>query len=138
MSNHLQYSITGSDGEVIVEDLVTSVKQVLESFASVDWQAELQTEIEFGANGRLGWPAHTIIERSHDNFIMIVPSPYGLGGKYSFSNEKKKMFFLKTTEQETIEFEGLALKDAGPIMKNYILNKHEELLVLVGEVIKGP
>ena len=47
------------------------------------------------------------------------------------------MFFLKTTEQETIEFEGLVLKDAGPIMKNYILNKHEELLVLVGEVIKG-
>ena len=138
MSNHLRYSITGSDGEVIVEDLVTSVKQVLESFASVDWQAELQTEIEFGANAGLGWPAHITIERSHDNFIMIVPSPYGLWGKYSFSNEKTKMFFLKTTEQETIEFEGLALKDAGPIMKNYILNKHEELLVLVGEVIKGP
>jgi len=131
MSNHLQYSITGSDGEVIVEDLVASVNQVLESFASVDWQAELQTELELGANGRLEWPAHIIIERSHDDFIMIFPSPYGLGGKYSFSNEKTKMFFLKTTEQETIQFEGLALKEGASIMKNYILKKHEELLILV-------
>ena len=127
MSFRLKYEIYASNGTPIDSDIISSVSQPLIAFAEVDWQQQLESEIQLGKDDKQVWPAHMILTDQNHNYLRIEPSPNGLSGLLELISNTYKFGLIPTTKSETIDFSEIELSYAGKLIKQFVLGNFEEI-----------
>ncbi len=131
MTKRLKYEIYGANGNRIEADVIHTVDQPLNAFASVDWNEQLQIEVRQGAAELLEWPAHMNLEDEQGNYLRLMPSPLGLEGSLQLIVERLKFGFIRQMEREQIDFSRVNLEHAERLISDFVLGNFYDLKELV-------